>query len=103
MGQHKQLARLLTILAHVFELQRQYPSQPAIAQAFVAQALKAGVHASQQGGSWAQSWDMLGLVDPMSPYVPLTSPAERIAVAALVKEKAALDAVTKTSMEKDDA
>jgi hypothetical protein len=93
---HKSLKKCLKILAHLYELQREYGAEPHV-QAFTAQAYKASVEAVYANGSWELAWPLLGLPDPEEKARPITSPAERVALAALAKERKSLEAARKTT------
>ena len=97
---HVTLKKMLTILAHTYELHRRYPQQPEYARAFTAQALKVVTDVCRSNGSWELSWPLLGLPDPDSEGSQLLSPAERVAVAALAKEKKVLQEIATAAKKK---
>ena len=78
------------ILSHIYELHRRYPQNPEFPRAFVAQSIKVVSDVARQNGSWELSWPLLGLPDPDGESSQLLSPAERVAVAAMAKEKKVL-------------
>ena len=84
---HITLKKMLRVLSHIYELHRRYPQNPEYCRAFTAQALKVTLDASRGGGSWELSWPLLGLVDPEEHDSHALSPIERVAIAALAKEK----------------
>ena len=70
------------------EFLRQYRDQPERAQAFVAQSYKAACEAARSASDWSLHWLLLGITDPdLEGTVGFTSPQEKVAVAALQKEK----------------
>ena len=84
---HVTMKKMLRVLSHIYELHRRYPNHPEFSRAFTAQAIKVTLDASRAGGSWDLSWPLLGLVDPEEQDGQALSPSERVAVAALAKEK----------------
>ena len=62
-------------------------------RAFTAQAYKAAVEAGHSNGAWDLSWPLLGLPDPEEGQRSIASPAERVALAALAKERKLLKEV----------
>ena len=100
---HVSLKNTLRILSHVYELQRRYPDQPEYARAFTAQALKVSLDVAQQGGSWDLAWPLLGLVDPEGADQHALSPSERVALAALAKEKKVINEIASAARAKRTA
>ena len=88
---HRTLKKMMTVLAHSYELCRRHPNDVAYVRSFLGQALKASLEASNNKGNWERSWPLTGLTDPDElGVVSLTSPQEKVALAALQKEKTAL-------------
>jgi len=90
---HVTLKKCLRMMAHVYELHRRYPANPEFAKAFTAQSLKIMLDVSRSGGSWELYWPLTGLPDPEEGDQHALSAAERVAVAAMVKEKKVLQEV----------
>ena len=84
---HVTLKKMLRVLSHIYELHRRYPQNPEYSRAFTAQAMKVTLDASRAGGSWELSWPLLGLVDPEEHDQHALTPTERVAIAALAKER----------------
>ena len=97
---HVTLKKMLSILAHTYELHRRYPHNPEYARAFTAQSLKVVTDVCRSNGSWELAWPLLGLPDPEADGTQLLSPAERVAVAALAKEKKVLQEVAAAAKKK---
>ena len=97
---HVTLKKMLSILAHSYELHRRYPHNPEYARAFTAQSLKVVTDVCRSNGSWELAWPLLGLPDPEADGTQLLSPAERVAVAALAKEKKVLQQVATAAKKK---
>ena len=81
------MKKMLRVLSHVYELHRRYPTNPEYPRAFLAQSIKVTLDASRSGGSWELAWPLLGLVDPEDHDSHALSPSERVAVAALARER----------------
>ena len=87
---HVSLKKGVSILAHAYDLCRRYPQNPEYIRAFLAQGYKVSLDALIRHGSWELSWPLLGIPDPEEKESQLLSPTERVAVAALAKEKKVL-------------
>jgi hypothetical protein len=101
---HRTLCKTIVILAHAYEMCRQRPSPENIhVRAFLGQAFKASLDASNSKGSWKMAWPLLGVADPDEIYTSLTTPTERVALAAYPKELLVLEKarVTVTAVKKD--
>ena len=83
---HKALKKQLVIMAHLFELCREHGAAPQV-EAFIAQSYKVVLETLANNGSWEMSWPILGLPDPDEKMASVLSPGEKVALAALVKEK----------------
>ena len=92
---HVTLKKAIHCFAHMNELHRQFPQNPEYARAFGVQAYKVFVDVADQNGSWELSWPLLGIPDPETTQLRLTSPVERVAMAALAKEKKIISEITK--------
>jgi len=92
---HVTLKKAIHVMAHVNELHRRFPQNPEYARAFGLQAYKVFVDVANQNGSWELSWPLLGIPDPEENQFRLTSAAERVAMAALAKEKKVIADITK--------
>ena len=102
------MKKLLRILGHTYELMRRHPTDPSLARAFVAQSFKVSLEVSRAGGSWDLAWPLLGLPDPEEGESQALSLAERVAMAALAKERKVLPAISQAAKSyrgkhKDDA
>ena len=64
-------------------------------EAFTCQCYKAAMEALAHNGSWEAAWPILCLPDPDEKMASLVSPAEQVAVAALLKEKKTLKELTR--------
>ena len=87
---HRTLKKFILVMAHLFELQKQYREYPQVSHAFTMTAYKCAVAAAGANGSWELSWDLLGLPDPDASTRPLMSSAEQVAMVALAKERKVL-------------
>ena len=92
---HKTLKKMIKVLAHAYELTRQYPNDPLVVKAFLANAYKSATQAAAHNGSWEHSYAILGIPDPEEAVVSVMSPMERLAMVALAKERQLLSATTK--------
>ena len=90
---HISLKKFTVILAHLYQLQRRYGSNPEYPRAFTAQAYKVVSDTLQRGGCWELTWPLLGLADPEEREPQLLSATEKVAVAALHKERKVLQEV----------
>jgi len=97
---HVTLKKCLRMMANVYELHRRYPANPEYAKAFAAQSLKIMLDVSRSGGSWELYWPLSGLPDPEEGDQHALSPAERVAVAAMAKEKKVLQEVAAAARSK---
>jgi hypothetical protein len=97
---HVTLKKMLRVLAHLYETQRRYPMNPEFARAATAQALKVTLDVARTKGSWELSWPLLGLPDPEELDRHALSPAERVAVAALAKERRVLSEIAAAAKKK---
>ena len=89
---HRTLQKLITIVAHAYELSKLHADDPIHVWAFLGAACKASLEAANMKGNWSQSWPLLGTADPdEKTQISVTSPVERVAMAALQKEKALLE------------
>jgi hypothetical protein len=101
---HRTLCKTIVILAHAYEMCRQRPAPENIhVRAFLGQAFKASLDASNAKGSWKMSWPLLGIADPDENSTTLTTPTERVALAAYQKELLVLEKArdTATAAKKD--
>jgi len=94
------LKKCMRMMGHMYELHRRYPANPEYAKAFTAQSLKIMLDVSRSGGSWDLYWPLTGLPDPEEGDQHALSAAERVAVAALVKERKVLQEVAAAARSK---
>ena len=97
---HVTMKKLLRILGHTYELMRRHPTDPSLARAFVAQSFKVSLEVSRAGGSWDLAWPLLGLPDPEEGESQALSPGERVAMAALAKERKVLSDISQAAKSK---
>jgi hypothetical protein len=95
---HKCLKRTLAITARIYELQRHYENNPAVARAFTARAYQVMTMAAAHEGQWEVGWGLLGLKDPLQGIKPLLTTSQQVAVVAMQREKSQLaEAIQKMS------
>ena len=87
---HVTLKKMLKVVGHCYELCRRYPNNPEYVRAFLAQSYKVTADVLHSQGSWELGWPLLGLGDPEERASQLLTPAERIAMASLAKERKVL-------------
>ena len=91
---HITLKKMLRILSHAYELHRRYPQHPDFPRAFIAQSLKVTLDAARNGGSWELTWPLVCLPDPEDHDGHTMTAGERVAMAALAKEKKVIQEIT---------
>lgn len=90
-GQHT-LHEYLAVVGHCHELCRAHPDDTVHVRIFLGAAFEAGMAATNEKGSWSQSWPLLGIEDPDGrKRMSLMFPVEKAAMTALHKEKALLE------------
>ena len=94
---HRTLKKCVILLAHLYEMQRHREAEPIYARAFTAQALKCALDAMNSKGAWL-TWPLLGLNDPDRTELSLTTANERVALAALAKEKVIVEKAVETAL-----
>ena len=97
---HVTMQKLLRIWGYNYELMRRHPTDPFFARAFAAQSFKVTLEVSRAGGSWELAWPLLGLPDPEEGESQALSPGERVAMAALAKERKVLSEISQAAKSK---
>ena len=87
---HRTLQKLITIVAHAYELSKLHAGDPIHVRALLGAVFKASLKAANMKGNWSQNWPLLRIADPdEKTQISVTSPVERVAMAALQKDKGA--------------
>jgi hypothetical protein len=91
---HRTLKKLASTV-RLYELSRLQP--PEVVRSWVANVCKATIEAKNPNGNWTMSWPLLGIPGPDSLAQPLPNPMERVALAALAKERKVLEDAAKAA------
>jgi hypothetical protein len=95
---HRCWKRTFAITARIYELQRHYEHNPAVARAFTARTDQVMRMAAAHVGHWEVGWDLLGMKDPLQGIKPRWTTSPQVAVVAVQRERTLLaEAIQKMS------